>query len=158
MTSIYCGEFFPQHFVGWWPCTILLRWWEFESSLSSWHGYRLKKNTWLGRTCSESEVTQCAGSKIVPRSWTCSLSPAPHSHPCAEVHCTWVSFHANSLGDHSVSQTIVMIWVKNNPSLTNSTTKASRLCICTMRHICSFDTVLCTDRAENCVRCHFLRL
>lgn len=103
MTSIY-WEFFPQQLVGWWPCTILLRWWEFESPLSSWHGYRLKKNTWLGRTCSESEVTQCAGSKTVPRSWTRSLPPAPLSHPCAGVHCNEFPFMSIPWG--------VMMWVR----------------------------------------------
>lgn len=113
---------------------------------------QVKKNPWLGRTCSESEVTQCAGSRIVPRSWTCSLSPAPHSHPCAGVHCTWVSFRANSLGGHDVSQTIVMIWVKNNPSQSSSTTKASRLCACTTRHSAPLTQSCAGTEAENCVK------
>lgn len=158
MTSVYCGEFFPQQLLGWWPCRILLRWWEFESPLSSWHGYRLKKNTWLGRTCSESEVTQCAGSKIVPKKLNLQPFPSPSFSPLCRS-----SLHMSFLSCQFPGG--VMMWVRPllwsglKITLPNQVHHQSQQIVYLHHKTLSSLTQCCArTEAENCVRCHFLRL
>lgn len=50
-------------------------------------------------------------------------------------------------GGHDVSQTIVMIWVKNNPSKPSPPPKPAD-CVFAPQDTQLFDTVLCTDRGR----------
>lgn len=78
--------------MGIWVTTFLLAW------------IQVKKKYLAGKNMQwEWSYTMC-WQQTVPRSWTHSLPPAPHSHPCAGVHCNEFPFMPIPWG--------VMMWVR----------------------------------------------
>lgn len=90
--------------MGIWVTTFLLAW------------IQVKKKYLAGKNMQwEWSYTMC-WQQNCPKKLNSQSSPSPSFSPLCRSSLQWVSFHANSLGGHDVSQTIVMIWVKNNPS------------------------------------------
>lgn len=151
MVGIYFF-FFQQH-VGWCPCTILIRLWEFESPLSSWHAYRLQKNTWPGKNMQRGWGYTMCWQQRSPKKLISLPFPSPSFSPLCKS-----SLHMSFLFRPIPCGAMMQVRPLLSPRLKITHPKPTQLLKIVCLHqqmLGSFNTALCAERARKL--CQFVK-